>query len=382
MLKVLGLTVPAVLLCALFAGCGDRVARYRVLSFFFDGVPVPPELAPPDANTTTQPGDPNSPRTATTRPAGTADEILYHAPYKNRQCVKCHLQTASFQVPIDKDVCRSCHTRHYDIPGDDWVHGPVVVGKCSMCHLSHQSPNLALLIKPGSELCLKCHDPAVTLSWPFHAEAKSGTLVCGACHDPHSAGNRLLLADSGTYARRAFRAHVVSAPHSKWAKDDCKKCHATGQSNVVLDPNAINKACLECHEKKVIKEAAPAKLHKAVSDGKCIDCHVPHRSSLPHLIRPAAEKNCTPCHKPEKFNKPPHPPVVRADCLLCHSGHLSSREHLLRPYDAPWAARPASMPAGKAATGPLGGPRPATMPAAGSNRKAGPARPALPGGRR
>jgi predicted CXXCH cytochrome family protein len=385
-LKVVGLAVPAVLSCAVFAGCGDRVARYRVLSFFFDGVPVPPELAPPDANTTTQPADANSPRTATSAPAGPA-EIIYHAPYKNRQCAKCHSQTASFQVPVDKDVCRACHWRHYDVPADDWVHGPVVVGKCSMCHLSHQSQHRALLPKPENNLCLDCHDSVVTLSRPFHAEARSGAKACGACHDPHSAGNRLLLADSGTYLRRAFASHVASAPHGKWTPTDCKKCHAAEKSNVVLDPNTVNKACLECHEKKVIKEVAPARLHKAVSDGKCIDCHTPHRSSLPHLVRPAAEKNCTPCHKPEKFNKPPHPPVVRADCLLCHSGHLSSREHLLRPYEAPAASQPASMPAGQAATAPATMPTgqavkaPATMPAGGLNDRAGPARPDMPGGR-
>jgi len=360
-LKVAGLAVTAVLLCALFAGCGDRVSRYRVLSFFFDGVPVPPELAPPDANTTTQPGDANSPRTAT-RPAGPV-EIIYHDPYKKRQCVKCHSQAASFQVPLDKDICRACHPRHYDVPADDWVHGPLAVGKCAMCHLSHQSQYRGLLTKPENELCLGCHDRATTLSWPFHAEARSGAKTCGACHDPHSAGNRLLLADSNTYLRRALASHVVSSPHGKWTRDDCKKCHAIEKSNVLLDPNTINKACLECHEKKVIKDVDPARLHKAVSEGKCISCHTPHRSSLPHLITPVAENNCTPCHKPEKFNKPPHPPVIRADCLLCHNGHLYNRQNLLKPYETPVATQPASMPAGR------------------RDNKAGPARPDLPGGR-
>jgi predicted CXXCH cytochrome family protein len=386
-MKVLGLAVPAVLLCALFAGCGDRVARYRVLSFFFDGVPVPPELAPPDANTTTQPGDANRPR-ATSRPAGPA-EILYHAPYQNRQCVKCHSELGSFAIPVNKDICRECHQQHYNVPADDWIHGPVVVGKCSMCHLSHQSEYRGLLTKPQDKLCLDCHDPVVTLSRPFHAEAKSGAKACGACHDPHSAGNRLLLADSNTYLRRALKSHVVSAPHGNWAKDDCKKCHATDKSNVLLDPNSINKACLNCHEKKVIKEADPAKLHKAVRDGKCLDCHTPHRSPQMHLIRPVAEKNCTPCHKPEKFNKPPHPPVIRADCLLCHSGHISSREHLLKPYETPKAAQPAtmpasqpaSMPASRPAAPPMVGPGPATMPARRSDNKPVQARPDLPGGR-
>jgi len=349
-LRVGILAIPVLLICAFFAGCSDPVKRYRVLSYFFDGVPVPPELASLEPVTGEGEGEPNAPGGPAS--AGGAlpaiAQIIYHPPYKNRQCNRCHSSEGSFQVAVDKDVCRNCHKSYYDVPADDWIHGPLVVGPCSTCHvkISHQSLFPALLDKPENDVCFGCHDPAGTLALPFHVEARNGEKVCGACHDPHSAGNRLLLADSQTFARRKFKAHIVSAPHNDWKQQDCKKCHAVGQSNVLLDPTQINKACLSCHEQKIIKDVPAEKLHKAVAEGKCLSCHTPHRSSRPHLIKPVAEKNCVPCHEVQKFNKPPHPPVVRADCLLCHSGHVYRQEHLLRPWEA---EEPIAAPAGPAA---------------------------------
>lgn len=369
MLKVLGLTVPAVLLCALFAGCGDPVTKYRVLSFFFDGVPVPPELATEDPNATTQPADANSPGAVASRAAALRAETLYHVPYKNRQCVKCHAKTGSFEVPVNRDICRGCHLMHYDVPADDWLHGPLVVGKCSMCHLSHQSKYTGLLVRAEIDLCLDCHDRAATLAKPYHAEAGTGAKTCGACHDPHSAGNRLLLVDSNTRLRRAFRGRAVADPHAAWKQKDCRNCHVPEKSNAALAPEAVNKACMSCHDKEAIQDVGQAKLHKAVSDGKCIDCHAPHRSPQPHLIRPTADRICTGCHKPKDFNKAPHPPVVRADCLLCHTGHRYEREHMLKSFDIP---TPTTAPT----TAPM------TVPATAPKTRPAPApRPDLPGGR-
>ena len=375
-LEVGGLVISTVLLFALFAGCGDPVSRYRLLSFFFDGVPVPPELATEDPNATTQPVDANSPGAIASRAATREAEILYHAPYRNRQCVKCHSETGSFEVSVNKDICRGCHLRHYDLPADDWVHGPLVVGKCSMCHLSHQSQYAGLLVKSERDLCFDCHNRSDTLARAFHAEARTGAKTCGACHDPHSAGNRLLLVDSHTHLRRAFRRRAVATPHADWKQKDCRNCHVAEKSNEVLAPEAVNKACTTCHDKEAVQDIGQPKLHEAVSDGKCIACHTPHRSQQPHLIRPTADRICTGCHKPKDFNKAPHPPVVRANCLLCHTGHKYEREHMLKSFDIPASTTaPATMPAVSGASGPAT--RPAPSPAA--DKKL--VRPDLPGGR-
>ena len=322
-------------------GC-DPVTKYKVLSFFFDGVPLPPGMAP----------DPNAPLTRgqrvrpTTQPAGTAQKpkkIYLHKPYAQRQCTGCHSRATSFQVPVAQDACRKCHPRYYDVPWDDWIHGPVAVSKCSLCHLSHESEYRGLLKEPQTELCFSCHDRPRTLSRPYHVEAEAGVKRCGACHDPHSAGNRLLLIDSTTYLRRTPTARELPTPHGKWKKDTCNTCHLAGKSNELIAFDKVNQACVKCHE-KVRQADDPKRLHEPVRKGQCISCHQAHKSPLPHMIRPDAERNCLSCHKPKEIENDRHPPVRRVECLLCHAGHTSPLPHLLKPPAPP--GKPQTQPAG------------------------------------
>ncbi|HUU23138.1 MAG TPA: cytochrome c3 family protein, partial [Phycisphaerae bacterium] len=69
-----------------------------------------------------------------------------------------------------------------------------------------------------------------------------------------------------------------------------------------------------------------------------------HKSPLPHMIRPDAERNCLSCHKPKEIENDRHPPVRRVECLLCHAGHTSPLPHLLKPPAPP--GKPQTQPAG------------------------------------
>jgi predicted CXXCH cytochrome family protein len=344
------LVVAALLVVA--AGCRDEVARYRVLSFFFDGVPPPAGMpnAPPKKivgpwGIRLDPNDPNAREiiAAATRAAtqtATEEPVAFlHAPYRDRLCRSCHSGETSFQVPLTTDICRKCHLPYYDLKGDDWVHGPVALGKCAMCHTSHKSEYPGLLTTAMPNLCFSCHEARPLLDRPYHAEAN--TRSCTACHDPHSAGNRLLLADSESYRRRKLRALPVPQGHAQWTRKECATCHLSEKSNLVVA--GVDQQCLPCHE-KVQKAPGPGTLHAPVREGKCTACHTPHQSALPHLVRPTAEQMCYPCHKLSEFQKPSHPPVNRADCLLCHAGHRSPEAHLLKA--TPGAVRATTRVAG------------------------------------
>jgi predicted CXXCH cytochrome family protein len=334
-------------------GC-DPAVRYRVLSFFFDGVPRPDGLGKQPQKVRGPWGialDPDDPRAkeflakATTRPAGgpQAQEASFiHKPYKPGLCQECHSAEASYQVPAKVDTCRKCHQQHYATQWDDWAHGPAALSKCNACHLPHLSKYAGLLTMEVPGLCFSCHDAPRVLSRPYHADV--GGTSCSTCHDPHMAGNRLLLVDSGSYARRARRARILPSGHSKWEKETCMKCHVAEKSNEVLDN--VDAVCLSCHE-KVRKPAFGKELHEPIVKGKCIRCHRAHRSPIPKLIRPEAEKNCLGCHKLERIQNRSHPSIQRADCLLCHAGHSSGQKYLLNPIGVASRRR---QPAGQETT--------------------------------
>ena len=350
------------------AGCGDPETRYRVLSFFFDGVPRPGEAPRPRGGirrglgsagpedlvaTTTRP---------TTGPAAAVAEapLVYHPPYRDpRQCKGCHDPSKAFGAPA-ADVCMKCHKRHYDQQWDDWTHGPVALGQCSLCHVPHSSRYAGLLTAPMPDLCLGCHDAKRTLERPYHATAQFQP--CTSCHDPHFAGNRRLLLDSVGYERRSNRAVMLPSKHNQWTKDVCAKCHTAERSNVPVAD--VNKVCLSCHTK--IQQPVPGqKLHEAVVKGQCTSCHTAHKSPRPSLIKPMAENNClgAGCHDLAKIQTDKHPKVVRVDCVFCHNGHSSPRDHLLRmtplKIDRPAPAgttMPATDPASAPATAPATAP--------------------------
>lgn len=331
------------LLALVFTGCQDEVKRYETLSFFFDGVPPPEGYdLPPQPEPLLGPWgieiDPESElgkQMLAKREARLAEMPLeeaeptyfYHTAYKNRDCFGCHDQSQGYTPPATgAALCNKCHESYTEFEHDDWVHGPVVVGQCGWCHEAHKSEFPSLTREAQPQLCMSCHDQAFIDHDPFHAAMENPN--CSDCHDPHASGNRLLLADSRTYQRRAKTMPLLPSPHASWPKDLCSSCHVPERSNQLTED--VDATCLKCHEISKLAGTGENKLHEAVSDGKCTTCHMPHRSSMPKLLRADAEKKCYQCHKPEEVRTPNHPDVTRVDCLLCHTGHHSDRPSLLK----------------------------------------------------
>ncbi len=314
--------------------------KYRLLSFFFDGVPIPQELAGEFPELVVGPGgelmDPTDPRmqqflaedVVLPRPDQIVQEdqeLFLHEPYDKRLCMECHKAQASFEAPITADTCGQCHQSYYNPPPDEWVHGPVGLGRCGMCHEPHESEHEGLLTDSVPELCFSCHDGPRVLSKPYHQEAK--TRPCTDCHDPHSAGNRSLIVDSNTYLRRKETMPLLQSAHNDWEKDACAKCHEMERSNIII-PN-VDEMCVSCHD-EIREPQGDMELHDPVVEGQCTSCHAAHDSPLPNLINPRAEKNCLECHELQELPEEAHRNMQRAECLTCHTGHQSPRGHLLK----------------------------------------------------
>jgi predicted CXXCH cytochrome family protein len=149
----------------LWLGCSVQ-KHYKLLSFFFDGVP-----------------DPNAP--ITLAGGGRIPGLVYypHKPYEDNQCAECHSSPAEMVINRDdSSACLNCHAavvNEYAL-----MHGPVAAAACLWCHAPHESPLRPLLRARGPELCTQCHGLELMNSPqpPEHHDLKRD---CLGCHFGH-----------------------------------------------------------------------------------------------------------------------------------------------------------------------------------------------------
>lgn len=167
--------------------CSDST-RYEMLSFFFDGVPKPGTEQVDSVADGDVPGAvPGSRR----RPVV---QIFSHTPYRENRCGGCHDQTSGSLVrPIDDGLCLGCHNDL--IRPLEYVHGPVAVEGCYVCHHYHASEFKGLLRAPADELCFECHAASDLGEGPHHDALEETS--CAECHDPHGGSDPFFLVEDG-----------------------------------------------------------------------------------------------------------------------------------------------------------------------------------------
>lgn len=189
------LILCSVVLCGVLvivAGC-DRESRYKVLTFFFEGVPpLDGEKDAAGSGVTTT--DESLQSVVGEKPVSRVSKQsrkVKHKPVKN--CNKCHMGGMNsgqrkLIMPMP-DLCYSCHTNYHE--ADGYVHGPIAVGDCIFCHDPHGSKYVHLLKAPQPKLCEQCHIPEYMEFISGH-ETMPDT-ICTDCHDPHVSSMKKLL---------------------------------------------------------------------------------------------------------------------------------------------------------------------------------------------
>jgi predicted CXXCH cytochrome family protein len=168
----------------LWPGCtSDPQQRYRVLSFFFDGVPDPSLQATVDGGVVRG-----------RLPGGEPMVVFSHKPFAEDKCDSCHtggVNALFRQVPeaVSNNVCLRCHQ---DTPSQYPVmHGPVATVECLWCHAPHEANHKWLLREPAPDICLQCHTPELlSPNPPEHMMPRSD---CLECHFGHGADQHGLL---------------------------------------------------------------------------------------------------------------------------------------------------------------------------------------------
>lgn len=114
-------------------------------------------------------------------------------------CRRCHDQLTR-NVPTaapPENVCSTpdCHPSFSTVPS--YVHAPVALADCGLCHVPHSSTEHSLLTRPEADLCGFCHTRLRTCP----SKDQPAPASCTSCHNPHGADThyllRAVLGDSG-----------------------------------------------------------------------------------------------------------------------------------------------------------------------------------------
>jgi predicted CXXCH cytochrome family protein len=181
---ILPMGLGLVIMLILFASC-EEPKRQEVLTFFFDGVPVPKS-----EQASVGPVGPN----AQPAPGSVTGGWFVHQPLND--CTNCHVnrrqRTFSRQVRLVAEVPELCYRCHQQDTADNgWVHGPVAAGECLLCHEPHKTRVRFLLKKAVPDLCYSCHDQEAVAMIDHHDEASYA--ACLTCHEGHVSPTRSLL---------------------------------------------------------------------------------------------------------------------------------------------------------------------------------------------
>lgn len=126
------------------------------------------------------------------------------------------------------------------------------------------------------------------------------------------------------------RPHRPTAParfvsiHEPFRSRDCFACHDTEKQMRVYGDFEVT--CKDCHDRYFSDEVGHAPVY-----GDCMECHDPHRSAFPALLKRSIPDTCADCHgKPNELSQPAHAGPDAANCTKCHDAHFGDPP-LLKP---------------------------------------------------
>ena len=217
---------------------------------------------------------------------------------RDKVCTECHDEydgkvLMMYQTPhgVRADArtpsCQSCH-------GESTAHVKNPEGKSK-----RPEPDFVFKGKNKSSAeaqegqCMQCHTSGLRMNWAGSPH-QSHDVACSSCHKVHVARDPVM--------------------HKATQEDVCFTCHKTQRAQTLR---------LSTHPLAAGKMA-------------CSDCHNPHGSVGPHLMKKnSVTETCFTCHAEKRG---PflweHPPVAE-DCTICHTPHGSNITPLLKAR-VPW----------------------------------------------
>ena len=251
----------------------------------------------------------------TAKPALAADTAAAPAPQGTATCMMCHANAITepdrtykaaseiyhnpmgvkgdSRTPMAQQGCESCHG-----PSEAHVMSSPPEGKKTSPAIVFTGPNASPVAK-RNEVCIGCHQDATRMNWAG-SKHQNNSVACVSCHTLHVAKDPVLV--KATQAEKCFTCHAQQRAESfqysrhpmREGKVACSDCHNPHGSigPKLLKEATVNDTCYGCHAEKrgpMLWEHLPVREN-------CMNCHTPHGSNEPRLMKERAEFMCSSCH--------------------------------------------------------------------------------------
>lgn len=248
----------------------------------------------------------------------------------------------------------------FGLLGSAWSAEPVGAALCVTCHDEEDLPDMSksahgFTADKRAPDCISCHGPS-----PTHAKKPAGV-----SERPHP--DRMFTKKSTTPANERSAAcltcHNKDAKRALWAGSQhdaadiaCNSCHKIhANSDKILSKTTQTEVCYTCHKEQRTQMNRPS--HHPVPEGKmsCSDCHNPHGSVGPKLVkRDSINDTCYTCHAEKRGPfVHPHEPVAQ-DCSTCHNAHGTTVAAMLKARP-PLLCQQCHTPHAQTGVGPIPG---------------------------
>ena len=230
------------------------------------------------------------------------------------QCTRCHgpdddypvLSIAQTRHGVRADertpTCTSCHgssDTHMNKPADakERPKPDRVFGK---------KTNTPAEVR--SDACLACHKGTARTHWAGSQHQRE-QVACSDCHRTHAPVDKVLSKPTQSevcytcHKDQRADSHKISTHPIAVGKMACTDCHNPHGSAgpTLLKKNTVNETCFTCHADK---RGPFAFEHLAVVEN-CANCHTPHGSNITPLLVSRAPWLCQSCHDGQHSSENP-----------------------------------------------------------------------------
>jgi DmsE family decaheme c-type cytochrome len=255
-----------------------------------------------------------------------------------------------------------------------------------------KAPRKDLVLK-GDAVCTRCHDeteeyPVLAIGKTRHGTIADGrTPSCTNCHGespthvnkpadakerpkPDRMFGKASLTPMESRNEACMTCHRRDAARSHWEGSThqlrdvpCTSCHQIHtQHDRVREKITQTEVCFSCHKEQRAMMNRPSR--HPIPEGKvvCSDCHNPHGSVGPKLVkRDSVNETCYTCHMEKRGPFVHNHEPVAEDCMNCHNPHGTVVENLLKAR-APFLCHQCHTPHGANVPTLLGRPATASFP--------------------
>jgi DmsE family decaheme c-type cytochrome len=187
--------------------------------------------------------------------------------------------------------------------------------------------------------CLSCHKAGKRTHWDG-GQHQNNEVSCSGCHSVHAAVDKVRNRKTQTevcfkcHQDQRADSHLISTHPIDAGKVICSDCHNPHGSAgpKLLKKNTVTETCFTCHAEK---RGPFLWSHQPVSED-CTNCHTPHGSNITPLLKSRAPFLCEECHDGPHVSQTPVGPGMAVGspgvaapagniefagraCMNCHS---------------------------------------------------------------